>query len=171
MKKATIIICTVIYFLAIVLVAFLGFRAEVENPPIYCDEIVMTYDCPHDVFENGTVIYSIVNNTSYEPDVEKQTEETKFKYDIVIKDFEFIYAVLDGKIQVTAKPISYLKDEEGNALEPSQKELSYSIVNDNVTCDNNGNIQFLTEKTHAVYTMLIKSKDGSNVSIFVRIYW
>lgn len=171
MKKIAIVICSVIYFMAIVIVAFLGFKAEVQNPPFYTEDIVLAYECPHEEYDNGTVIFSVTENENYREELLDETSEVVYKYTVHIEDFEFIYYALDGEIKIPAIPTTFRYDDEGNNIKPTVMDLSYNVASDIITCSGDGTIKFTEYLSHGVYTMMIKSKDGSNKSIFVRIYW
>lgn len=168
MKKAAIILCAAIYAIAIIVVAFLGFQAEINNPPIYADDIVLVVDCPYEVKENGTVIYTIKENN-----LEESAEGTKqYKYEVEINDFEFLYYVLDAKLSLKAKPISYKVDEETKEQKvPQEQGLNYYTSSQNATIDNEGNVTFTRYKDDGSVDFIISSIDGSNINIYIRIYW
>lgn len=168
MKKAAIILCAAIYALAIIVVAFLGFQAEINNPPIYADDIVLVVGCPYEVKENGTVIYTIKENKLEEG----EEGSNKYKYEVDIKDFEFLYYVLEGKISIKAKPISYKVDEETKEQKvPQEQSLNYYTSSQNATIDNEGNVTFSRYKDDGSIDIIISSIDGSNINIYIRIYW
>ena len=90
MKKAAIIIGVVIYALSILVVTFLGYRAEIKNPPIFADDIVFAEEVPYEYVVNGAVIYKLKEATSKQISGGSEDEETKFtqyRYEIDIVEF------------------------------------------------------------------------------------
>lgn len=178
MKKASIIICAAIYALAIIVVAFLGYAAEIQNPPVYADDIVLLTKTPYEHVENGALIYTITENKPKNEEVEEtsvtsvdEEPETFYKYDVHIWDFEYLFEVMEGKISIAAKPISFKVDDEGKQKEPEKKELGYTTASPNATIDNNGLVTFNKYKSDGTCICTISSKDVSKIKIFVNIYW
>lgn len=176
MKKAAIIVCAAIYALAIIIVAFLGYQAEVRNPPIYADDVVLVYDkLPYDHIENGLIVYEIREVPALASgDSTDEDEHAKkvYKYEVEIFDFEYVYEVLNAQIQVQAKPISFKVDEEtGEVKQPDEKNLSYTVNSKDVKVNKEGIVTFNEYDDHCSYDLLIKTIDTSNITIYVRIYW
>lgn len=167
MKKAAIIVSAVIYVIAILIVAFLGYEAEIKNPPVYADEIVMKVDTPYEHYGNGVLIYTITRSK-----LEEDPEEQKYTYDVEINDFEFLYYVLGAEIDLGCKPISHKIDENtGERLEPKEQGLNYYCSSKQVTVTEEGKVTFLVEKDDGSYDLVVSTKDGSNISIYIHIYW
>lgn len=175
MKKAAIIVCAAIYALAIIVVAFLGYQAEIKNPPVFADDIVLVHETlPYNHIENGVVVYQIkeVPKEKSEPTTEDEPGKKVYKYEVEIFDFEYVYEVLNAQIQVKAKPISFKVDEEtGEVKEPDEKNLSYTISSKDVKVNKEGIVTFLEYDDHGSYDLLIKTIDTSNITIYIRIYW
>lgn len=174
MKKAAIIVCAAIYAIAIIVVAFLGYRAEINNPPIYADDIILVEDkFPYEHIENGVVVYTITEVAPLPPERSEEEEvEKEYKYEVKINEFEYLYEVLGAQLKIPAKPISFKVDEEtGVQKEPDEKGLNYVINNKNVEVNNEGVVTFLKYKDVGSVDLIIKTKDTSNITIYVRIYW
>lgn len=181
MKKAAIIVCAVIYALSIIIVAFLGYKAEMKNPPIYADEIVMSFKVPYQKIENGAVIYEIkehIEQNKTENNDNPEATQKVYKYDILINDFEYFYTIFGGEINAACKPISYKVDEETNTPKvPDELGLNYSISDKKIAkVSKEGVIQFnesldLEEHDLGLFDLIVKTKDTSNLTIYIRIYW
>ena len=167
MKKAAIIVCAAIYVIAIIVVAFLGYQAEIHNPPVYADDIVLVQPVPYQRIENGTVIYTITEKTEV-----TNEDGVSHAYDVHIKEFEFLYYVMDAKLQVEAKPISFKVDEEtGVQKEPNEKNLNYFVSDDKLEVDNKGNFKFKQFEDDGSFDCFIMTKDGSNITVSLHIHW
>lgn len=168
MKKAAIILCAAVYAIAIIVVAFLGYQAEIKNPPVYADDIVLVQEVPYEKKENGTVIYTI----KQVPAANEGEEANKYKYEVEIKDFEFLYYVLDAKLSIQAKPVSFKVNEETKEqLVPDEKKVNYFTSSSLASIDEEGNVTFSKYKDDGSIDFVISTVDGSNINIYVRIYW
>lgn len=167
MKKAAIIVCAAIYVIAIIVVAFLGYQAEIHNPPVYADDIVLVQPVPYERVENGTVIYTINEKADANAD-----EGVAHTYDVHIKEFEFFYYVMGAKMQIEAKPISFKVDEEtGVQKEPNEKNLNYFVSDEKLEVDSKGNFTFKVFEDDGSFDCLIMTKDGSNITVSLHIHW
>jgi len=180
MKKAAIIVSAVIYALSIIIVAFLGYKAEMKNPPVYADDIVLSFPVPYKKIDNGAVIYEITEFGPSKQTEAKDSEETKkdYKYKVRIYDFEYFYTLLDGEINAACTPISYKVDAEtGEQKVPEELGLNYSISDKKIaTVNKTGQIKFnegldLDEHALGSIDLVVKTKDTSNITIFLQIYW
>jgi len=179
MKKAAIIVSAVIYALSIIIVAFLGYKAEMKNPPIYADDIVISYPLPYQKIENGAVIYE-VRNAPEQKKENSDSEETKkvYKYKIRIYDFEYFYTVCGGTINAKCIPISNQIDPETNERKvPDELGLNYSIYDKKIAKVNkDGVVQFnegldLDQHELGSIDLMVKTKDTSYLTIYIQIYW
>lgn len=180
MKKAAIIVCAAIYALSIIIVAFLGYKSEMKNPPIYADDIVMSFDVPYQKIENGAVIYEIKEATQKNQNESDDPEATVkvYKYTIRIFDFEYFYTVFGGEIDSSCKPISNKVDPETNEQKiPEELGLNYSISDKKIAkVSTDGIIKFndgldLDEHELGAIDLIVKTKDTSNITIYIQIYW
>lgn len=170
MKKAAIIICAAIYAISIIVVAFLGYQAEMRNPPIFADEIVFVHETPYKELYNGAVIYTVTEAE----DVEEETDDViEYKYDVRINEFEFVYNVLGGEISLPFKPISYKTDSEtGEQKIPDELGLNYTSGTDKVAeVNNEGKITFKQYLDYGQLNLIVQTKDTSNLKIYINIYW
>lgn len=173
MKKSVIIITAVIYFLSIVIVAFLGYVAEIHNPPIYAEDIVMAFD-DFDAFPEedysyiggGTDLYTVHFNAEYDSEAE---DNTKFKYIIKFTDFdcfEYYFENINA-LPLNTKPYSQLGECE-------DQTLSYHIDKDRrkfVDVDKKGVVTFKEIAKVGSEQILVSTNDGTNIKIYVQIYW
>lgn len=175
MKKAAIIIGVVIYALSILIVTFLGYAAEIRNPPIFADDIVFTKDIPYE-YVDGTVIYRIkeVENTqTSNGESDEETTFTQYRYEIEIVEFEYLYEVLDGEMEVVFKPISYQVDpESGEQKIPDVLDLNYTVGNEKLaSVDNKGKIKFKQFLDLGHLDLVVSTKDTTNIHINIKISW
>lgn len=178
MKKALIVIISAIYIVAIIIVSFLGARAEIINSIVYAEEIVLlnenTYypDKPKEEENIAIAVYQ-------RPDEELIDQETgyglidefqwnynngrsKRDYLIYVYDTNFLYETM-GKIYTL-----YTSVKPDNT---SKKDLDYIItggdkVTKTLSVDSAGKIYFSEEYTSAVdVDILVKTTDQSYVEI------
>ena len=175
MKKAAIIIGVVIYAISIIVVTFLGYAAEVRNPPIFADDIVPTQAVPYEYVVNGAVIYRLKNaeNQQNQNNAEESSEFIQYRYEIDIVEFEYLHEVLDGEMQVSFKPISNQTDPEtGEQKIPDTLDLNYTVGNDKMaSVDKNGKITFKQFPDWGHLDLVVSTKDTSNINIHVKISW
>ena len=182
MKKAAIIVSAVIYALSIIIVAFLGYKAEMKNPPVYADDIVMSCPVPFQKIENGAIIYEIRNAPEQKkmPQEEEDPDTTSkvYKYQIQILDFEYFYTVCGREINAACTPISNKVDPETQEKKiPDELGLNYSISDKKIAkVSTDGNIRFnegldLDEHSLGAIDLVVKTKDTSNITIYIQIYW
>lgn len=170
MKKAAIIICAAIYAISIIVVAFLGYQAEMRNPPIFADEIIFVHETPYKELYNGAVIYTVTEAE----DVEEETDDViEYKYDVRINEFEFVYYVMGGEISLPFKPISYKTDSEtGEQKVPDELGLNYTSGSEKVAeVNNEGKITFKQYLDYGQLNLIVQTKDTSNLKIYINIYW
>ena len=182
MKKAAIIVCAVIYALSIILVAFLGYKAEMKNPPIYADDIVLSFKTPYQKIENGAIIYQITD-AAPQPKIQAEEEDPEatkkvYKYQVRIMDFDYFYNVCGGEINVKCTPISNKVDPETNEQKvPDELGLNYSISDKTIAkSSKEGVVKFnagldLDEHSIGAIDLVVKTKDTSNITIYIQIFW
>ncbi len=178
MKKALIVIISAIYVIAIVIVSFLGVRAEISNRITYAEEIVLLNE--HTYYPNKPLEEENIAVAVYKrPDEELIDQTTGFglidefqwnynngqskrDYIIYVYDTNFLYESM-GKIYTlytSVKPEATTK-----------KDLEYIIVGgDKVTktlsVDSAGKIYFSEEYTSFVdVDVFVKTTDQSYVEI------
>lgn len=176
MKKAAIIIGVVIYALSILVVTFLGYQAEIRNPPIFADDIVFAEEVPYEYVVNGAVIYKlkeVENKKTENNNIEEESEFKEYRYAIDIVEFEYLYEVLDGEMQVTFKPISNQIDPDTNEQKvPDVLDLNYTVGNDKLaSVDNTGKITFKQYLDLGHLDLVVSTKDTSNIHINIKISW
>ena len=188
MKKSVIIITALIYLLSIVVVAFLGYAAEIKNPPIYAEDIIMVLDDAENFPEekytyyyNGAPIYDVALNPEWNKgeDSESTTEESiqsliqqdveVYKYRIKFygsEEFEYYQENLKTlKLNVEAY------SPKGEVENPS---LSYYIDKDKadiLTVNKEGVVTFNKVQEFGDYEVRVSTNDGSKIVIYVNIYW
>ena len=173
MKKSVIIITALVYIIAIVLVAFLGFVAEIHNPPVYAEDIVMKIeeapnfpDEPYTFYANGAPIYTITYNSEADTTA---TDNTKYKYLIKFKgadEFEYYYEQIN-RLELDLMPYS----SQG---ECENLNLSYYIDKDRldyITIDQTGVVEFKYYSSIGSEEVAVSTKDGTNITIYIKIYW
>lgn len=172
MKKAAIIICAAVYAISIIIVTFLGYQAEIRNPPIYADEIVFAYDTPYQYVYNGAVIYTVTKAERVERS-EEEKDLVEYKYNVKINEFEYLYEIMGGEMTLPCKPISYKVDSEtGETKVPDNLNLSYNSGNEKIAeVDNEGKLVFKTYKDNGQLNLFVLTKDTSNLKIYFNIYW
>lgn len=173
MKKSVIIITALVYFIAIITVAFLGYVAEIHNPPIYAESIVMSIpnapkfpEEPYTFYSNGAPIYTITYNS--EADIEA-TDNNKYSYLIKFSgtdEFEYYFENINS-LPLNLKPYS----EKG---ECENQNLSYYIDKDRnkyITVDKDGTVEFKLFTNIGSEEVIVSTKDGTNITIYLKIYW
>ena len=173
MKKSVIIITALVYFVAILTVAFLGYVAEINNPPIYAESIVMTIPDapkfpgePYVFYSNGAPIYTITYNS--EANVEA-TDNTKYTYLIKFSgsdEFEYYYENINS-LNLNLSPYS-------SKGECENKTLSYYIDKDRqeyVSVSKEGEVTFKHYSNIGSEEVIVSTKDGTNITIYVKLYW
>ena len=173
MKKSVIIITAAIYFIAIIVVAFLGYVAEIHNPPIYAESIVMVLDDapnfpeePYQYYSNGAPIYTVTYNS--EADIEA-TDNNKYTYMIKfngIDEFEYFFET-DNKLNLHLTPYS-------SKGECENQTLSYHIDKDRadyVEVTDQGIVSFKVFSKIGSEEVAVTTKDGTDITIFVKFYW
>lgn len=170
MKKAAIIICAAIYAISIIVVAFLGYQAEMRNPPIFADEIVFVHETPYKELYNGAVIYTVTDSVTPE---EEDEGTISYKYDVKINEFEFVYYVMGGEISLPFKPISYKVDSEtGEQKVPDDLGLNYTSGTEKLAeVNNEGKITFKKYQDLGQLNLVVQTTDTSNLKIYINIYW
>lgn len=165
MKKIMIIIVSVVYFLSIILVAFLGYQAEIHGLPIYAQDIVLTYEAfPYYYIENGAIIYTVTQNANYNP--ESEDPNNHYKYTIKFNEFDYFYET-HANYQIPAMPVS----TEGDVTDKTMSYLIDKDKKDFVEVDDNGVVTFKQYLKTYTFACSIKSQDGGNAAIAIRFTW
>ncbi len=162
-----------IYLVSIVVVAFLGFVAEIHNPPIYAEAIVMTIEeegvnFPEEpyTYVNGSEIYTI----TYNPEANPESEGVdKYTYRIVFKSSKAAgwYYRNENELDLHLSPYSSLGECEN-------QNLSYYIEKnrkDSFDVSQEGVVTFKEELTARDETIAVTTKDGTDITIYINIYW
>ena len=179
MKKALIVIISAIYIVAIIIVSFLGARAEISNRITYAKEIVLlnenTYypDKPKEEENIAIAVYQ-------RPDEELIDQETGYGY---IDEFQWNYNNNQRKRDylIYVYDTNFLYDTMGKiytlytSVRPdntTKKDLEYIIdggdkVTKTLSIDGDkGKIHFSEEYTSAVdVDILVKTTDQSYIEI------
>ena len=177
MKKALIAIISVIYVVAIIIVSFLGIRAEVVNETIYVQEIVLlnqTLYYPNMPKIEDNAIVSVYKRPSEDAigddgvgEVDGRLINWDFNgvsrdYAIFIDDYFYLYENMGKKytIETSVKP-----------EDATKKDLTYYMsgsdaVKEKLSLTNYGEITFsLQHKGWVDVDILISSTDMSGVEI------
>ena len=178
MKKSVIIITALIYIVAIIVVAFLGFVAEIHNPPIYAEDIVMVLpeeevaDFPNFPQEpytyiNTRPIYDVVYNEDANPDSE--VEEERYKYRFIFKSYSAAkwFFLNDNELKLNLKPYSSLGECENQGLKYSiaqSRKNSLEVTEDGI-------VKFKVDTQARDEDITVTTKDGTDISIHINIYW
>ena len=174
MKKAAIIIGVIIYALSIIVVTFLGYAAEIKNPPVFADDIVFAEEVPYEYVVNGAVVYKLkAAQNKHIKEEEENTSLITYRYEIEIVEFEYLIEVLDGEMDVICKPISYKVDEEtGVQKTPEVLDLNYTSGNEKLAVVNNkGRLTFKQNPDLGQLDLVVSTKDTTNIKIFIKISW
>lgn len=174
MKKAAIIVGIIIYALSIIIVTFLGYAAEIKNPPIFADDIIFAEEVPYEYVVNGAVVYKLKTSENKHISSEQQNSSLiTYRYEIDIVEFEYLFEVLDGKMKVPCKPISYKTDEEtGEQKIPDVLDLNYISSDEKMaTIDNQGNMTFKQNPDIGQLDLVVSTKDTSGIKIYIKISW
>lgn len=179
MKKALIVIISAVYIVAIIIVSFLGARAEISNRITYAEEIVLlnenTYypDKPKEEENIAIAVYQ-------RPDEELIDQETGYGY---IDEFQWNYNNNQRKRDylIYVYDTNFLYDTMGKiytlytSVRPdntTKKDLEYIIdggdkVTKTLSIDGDkGKIHFSEEYTSAVdVDILVKTTDQSYIEI------
>ena len=173
MKKSVIIVTALVYLIAIVTVAFLGFIAEINNPPIYAEDIVMTIedaenfpDTPYTYYLNGAAVYDVV----YNPDANPESEDyDKYTYRIIFRSRNAarFYYQNENSLNLNLHPYSSLGECENQKLtyyvdKTTKKTLEVS---------EGGIVEFKQDLVARDDNITVSTKDGTDITIFVNIYW
>ena len=175
MKKSVVIITTLVYLVAIIVGAFLGYVAEINNPPIYAEDIVMTIEeapnFPSEIdtytyYANGAPIYDITYNSEADPEAEdfnKYTYRIKFRGE---DEFEYFYYYLND-FNLNLHPYSPLGECENQSL-------SYYVGKDKrdyISIDKKGAVEFKKYTTMGSCDVMVTTADGTRITIYVNFYW
>ena len=179
MKKALIVIISAIYIVAIIIVSFLGARAEISNRIIYAEEIALLNT--HTYYPNKPEIEENIAIAVYQrPDEELIDQETGYGY---IDEFQWNYNNNQRKRDylIYVYDTNFLYDTMGKiytlytSVRPdntTKKDLEYIIdggdkVTKTLSIDGDkGKIHFSEEYTSAVdVDILVKTTDQSYIEI------
>lgn len=176
MKKSVIIVTSLVYIIAIVVVAFLGYVAEIHNPDIFAEDIVMVLEdaegfpeTPYTYYSNlnGAALYQIYYNENDNPDSEIEAE--RYRYRFVFKSeaaarFFFDY---ENDLSLNLKPYSPIG-------ECTDQTLTYSIPKNrehSIEVDKEGNVRFKLFTSIRDEDITVRTNDGTDISIHINIYW
>lgn len=173
MKKSVIIVTALVYLVSIIVVAFLGFVAEIHNPPIYAEAIVMEIadaenfpEQPYTYNLNGGDVYDVI----YNPDADVEaTDYNKYAYRIVFKSSAaaHYYYNNENALNLNLKPYSSLGECENQTL-------SYYIdksKKDSLEVSKEGIVTFKTDLKARDEEIAVTTKDGTDITIYINIYW
>ena len=189
MKKIVIIIVSFIYFIAVVLIAFLGIRSEVnpskivtEVETIVLDEVKGDEDGIYEYHYDGTesedsLVYSVYQRPA-EDEINKTTGTDiygnlwnigteKMNFIVTFYNFNYIYDTDNwigsqnkGTYQINASVIP-----ENSTIQ----DLSYTTTNvDDVTLSEKGLLTFNKFDQITRFTVKIKARDNSGTTVNVR---
>ena len=193
MKKALIAIIATIYVIAIVIVSFLGTRAEIINKIVEVEEILLdNKSVAYPGITNPTSINDRIISVYTRPDESEINEEGKgygkddtehsrlinwnYKdirrdYAIFIEDYFYLYANMGGKYTIETSVLP---------IEATNKTLSYYLQTTEATSamlemTSYGEITFkqdpITLDDWVDADIIISSTDFSDVSIDVLLKW
>lgn len=178
MKKALIVIISAIYVIAIVIVSFLGARAEITNRIIYAEEIVLLnknsyyFNMPEEEENVFVGVYARPDEELIDPNTgyglideimwNYNNGKSKRDYAIYIYDTNYLYEHAQKRytLQTSVKPETTTK-----------KDLEYLFsggdkVTETLSIDKAGNITFSEEYTSWVNVdILVTTTDQSYVGI------
>lgn len=179
MKKSVIIVTAIVYLLSIVVVAFLGFVAEIHNPPIYAEDIVMVLDEadqkdfpnwpeePYTYYANGAPLYDVTYNP--EANIESENIEERYKYTFKFRgkdEAEFFYNYIN---EISLNMMPYSSQGECETL-----KLDYTIDKDRqqfVEVSKEGIVTYKVFAKASHETIVVSTKDGTNIRIYINIVW
>lgn len=180
MKKALIAIISAIYIIAIIIVSFLGARAEISNRIIYAEEIVllnesMYYQGLPQTEENMIIgVYKrpeenmIDSETGkgYADEINWNEGETKRDYAIFIYDYNEVYDKMGKKyaLKTSVKPDNTTKKDLDYFVSGGEKVIQTMSI------DTHGEITFDTQYTRWVgVDIVISTTDLSGKEITVQL--
>ena len=179
MKKALIVIISAIYVVAIVIVSFLGVRAEITNNIIYAEEIILLNDhtyYPNKQKEEENIAIAVYGR----PDEELIDQETGYG---IIDEFQWNYSngqrkrdyivyVYDTNFLYDSMGKIYTLDISVKPDDTTKKDLEYTIdggdkVKKTLSIDGEkGKIYFSEEYKNAVdVDILVSTTDQSYIEI------
>ena len=190
MKKITFILVGVIYFAAIIIVAFLGVRAEVsgqtiEVTAIYMEKAIGVDPGAYRTLPEGVepkastyVVYARPKEQDIDPETGKaggitwNTGEYRYDYVVQIRNFNPIADDpnwVDGRGHFSLK--CFVAPEDA-----TKQDLTYALTDstglspENVTIDNQGMVTFVETPTAKAthYNLLVAPTDNSLVRCHVR---
>lgn len=194
MKKALIAIIAIIYIIALVIVSFLGTKAEIINKPVPIEEILLVNDeLPRPGFKKPTAskdqrivtVYQRPDESEIGPDgrgygrddkehnynLVWNKKDLKRDYAIIIEDYLYLYNILNGKYALEVKVLPE------NAT--NQDLLFYyqasDAIKDKVKMTSYGEFSFGFEPEQLDDLMeadiIIEAQDFSEVAINVYLRW
>lgn len=181
MKKAMIAIVSAVYVVAIVIVAFLGVRAEISNITILVDNIQLldledkeagaSYTYYQDPLDTKTRVYTVAKRPNEEDISEAEyslwnLQGRKFDYAYKIFGFKTVYDGIswrDGATHFKVNAKAYPSDA-------TKKELIYTLTGqeENVVTINkdNGEITFNKKLTsNTIFQVAIRATDKAATTI------
>ena len=197
MKKSVIIITALIYLVSIVVVAFLGYAAEIKNPPIYAEDIIMVLDDAENFPEekytyyyNGAPIYDVLLNPEWHK--EETSESINESNDESTSEISSLQAKVEDDVEVYKYRIKFYGSEEfeyfqenvgqldlhveaySSRGEVENPNLSYYVDKDKadiLTVNKEGVVTFNKAQEFGDYEVRVSTNDGSKIVIYVNIYW
>ena len=179
MKKSVIIVTALIYLVSIVVVAFLGYVAETHNPPIYAEDIIMVLDEqdqkdfpnfpeePYTYYANGAALYDVTENPN--ADIESEDLEQRYRYVFKFRgkdEAEFFYNYIN---EIDLHMMPYSSRGECETL-----KLDYTIGKDRqdyVGVSKEGKVSYKVFAKASHETVVVSTKDGTNIRIYINIVW
>ena len=175
MKKALIAIISAIYVVAIIIVAFLGSRADIYNRTVYAEEIVLLNEniVNPDTGDVAIEVYKRPEESHIDPDTGiddieginwnyGEKKDQKRDYAIFVYDTNFLYDTM-GKtyaLKTSVKPDDTTKKDLEYFIAGGDKVVSTLSIN------NVGEISFSVEYTSWVdVDVFVSTTDLSNVEI------
>ena len=178
MKKALMVIISAIYIVAIVIVAFLGARAEISNRIIYAEEIVLlnenTY-YPNKPEEEENIAVAVYKRPDEEL-IDQGTgygliDEFQWNYNNGRSRRDYLIYVYDTNFLYESMRKIYTLYTSVKPEDITKKDLEYIItggdkVTKTLSIDSAGKIYFSEEYTDSVdVDIIVKTTDQSYVEI------
>lgn len=159
--------------MAIITVAFLGFVAEINNPPIFAEDIIMVIPEEESFPEEPYTFYyqySPIYDVTYNPNADiNATNENKYKYQIKFRgsdEFKLFFNEIN-ELELNTHPWS-------SHGECETQELSYYMNTSRqnfVSVNEEGIINFKIYDDNGLEEVLVSTRDGTNIKIFIQITW
>lgn len=178
MKKALIVVISAIYIVAIIIVSFLGVRAEITNRIIYAEEIVLLNEHTYypDKSEEEENIAIAVYQRPDEELIDQETglgfiDELQWNYNNGRSKRDYIIYVYDTNFLYNSMKKIYTLYTSVKPDDTTKKDLDYIIsggdkVTKTLSIDSAGKIYFSEEYTSFVdVDIFVKTTDQSYIEI------